>query len=129
MAYSFDDVQVGDMLYWESGIEGFGVVKVAKVTVHQFVCSWTRKGGEVQEDYFWKKNGYKVGNDRFSSARVEPLTPARYEQIEIARLKRRAMTLRERLAIPKTKDELEKFIKALTPLVPSALPGVKDEER
>ena len=106
------NIQPGDKVFWKSGYSDVAILEVTRVTAAQI---FVKSNG--YESGFWKKNGNAVGTSgAWRAPYIQPLTPERIEQVEIASLSRRAVELRDKLSIPTTKPELEAFVSALEKL-------------
>lgn len=115
---TLEHIKPGDKVYWDGGYNSKGILTVSKVTATQIVVKRTHRGnGEEYESRYYRKNGWLVGRDRYSTDFISPLTPERMDYLKLLQLKKRAIDLRDKLSIPQTKEELEKFIAAIEPLV------------
>lgn len=118
---NLDNVKPGDKVYWDGGYNGKGILTVSKVTATQVVIKRKYRGNEEEyESRYNKKNGWLIGRNRYTTDLIAPLTPERLEHLKVLSLKKRAQELRDKLSIPQTRDELEKFVAALEPLVNTA---------
>ena len=68
------------------------------------------------ERKFWRESGRKVGDSGYNTSRLVQPSDEVTEQIEIAQLKTEARALRDKLAIPASKQSLLKFVTALKAL-------------
>jgi len=70
---------------------------------------------ERYEKAFRKKDGYNVGGSSFHRNRIFMPTDEIRARVELAELMQKARNLREKLAIPRDKETLLKFIAAIEP--------------
>ena len=109
----FENIQLGDKVFWRSRFDGMGIYPVTRVTAKQFAIIRKFPSGNI-ECMYWKKNGKAVGNDDpYNTDQVQILTPQLQNTYDLEKLTRRAISLRDNMKIPKEKDKLEKLVAAL----------------
>jgi hypothetical protein len=108
------NLKVGDKVYVSGAYGRVGTIE----TVKRITKTMIIVGRDSYEMRYKKSTGYCCGDFTWGSGSIHQLTQERIDKIRVGKLKNKARELRDNLSIPQEEDELNKFIKALTPFMP-----------
>jgi hypothetical protein len=104
-----NQLKVGDPVYF-NGRYSTGIAKVKRITNTQIVVERKLATVSTYEEKFKKSDGFSVSGDIWHRSFIQEPTKELRDKLEIQILIAKAKSLIETVAVPETKDELNKFI-------------------
>jgi len=112
------ELKVEDEVYISAQFSGVPTkANVVRLTSKQIMVGRTNSFGKEFEIKFWKKNGYMVSGNIWTSRRLLKPSKEIINELAIDKLRRQAKAMINELVLPQTKAELESLISALKPFI------------